>query len=387
MNLFRCFKKRQKEEKAVIEITGYHPMDAEMDKAFSELYAGFLTNLTSNIDEIVAKYFSPFQEATIAYFNRHPLNNPVQEHFINNFTPIWNALRAIDRLGPAQRFWEHVLSLVLTLETHFQTRIHKGSVYYYWGGTAIKNGEIEKGYSLMHTALIQDAETSGNSQPNTPAYRFVFLDYKDQRQHFLDLLEEQGKTLESFLPRYTSLATSTLDGTTFRNKFLAAHPKPEAVLLLAYTIARIEKMYKNSPPTADNAFAGILDLNLLFDLVLVIDSSIQAKSNVGWQFFHLARHLSDAARLDLTQSRLQHINSEQQKLGNFVHVVRALLNGTFPMPDGGQLSPLTADIAIAFCIRNHAAHNIVSQSLVPAYTQQLLQAVFDTLFLTADTLY
>jgi hypothetical protein len=128
-------------------------------------------------------------------------------------------------------------------------------------------------------------------------------------------------------------------------------------------------------------------LNLLFDLDLVIDASIQAKSNIGWEFFQLARHLSDTANLDLSELRLQRINEEQKKIGNFANVVIALLNNSFPTPDGGQLSPLASHIAIAFCVRNHAAHNIASQFLVPEYTSQLMQALFDVLFLTVDTFY
>lgn len=358
-----------------------------MDNAFSTLYAGFLTAPTADIDVLVSRYFPEFETAAIAYFTRHPIINPVQEHFINNLTPIWNAFRILSRLGPAQRFWEHVHSLILRLESHFRTRIHKGSIYYYWGGTAILNGELEKGYILMHSALIEDAETHKNPHPNTPAYRFVFLDYADTQQHFLDLLSAQGRILESFLPHYIALSASKLDGSNFRNRFLAAHPRPEAVLLLAYTVARIEQQFRHPRAAPDNMFAGILDLNMLFDLVLVIDSSIQAKANVGWQFFNLARHLSNVAGLDLSQPRLEHINWEQKKPGNFANVVNALLNVSFPMPDGGQLSPLAADIAIAFCIRNHAAHNIASQSLVPAHSQQLLQALFDVLFLTADSIF
>ena len=383
-----CLRKKQKiRENAVIKIDGYHEIDSEMDSAFSALYAGFLTDPIADIDTLVARYFPAFEEAATAYYTRHPITNPVQEHFINNLTPIWNTLRSINRLGPAQRFWEHVLSLIRNLESHFQTRIHKGSIYYYWGGTAILNGEIEKGYSLMHSALIEDTETNKSPQPNTPAYRFVFLDYNDSRQHFLDLLSAQGRILESFLPHYAKLSASNLDGANFRNNFLAAHPRPEAILLLAYTVARLEKQLQNPPSAPDHAFAGILDFNMLFDLVLVIDSSIQAKSKVGWQFFDLARHLSEQAGLDLSQLRLEHINSERKRPGNFANVVIALLNGSFPMPDGGQLSPLATDIAIAFCIRNHAAHNIVAQSLVPTYTRQLMQSLFNTLFLTADTFY
>ena len=140
-------------------------MDPEMDNAFSTLYAGFLRASTADIDVLVARYFPEFETAAIAYFTRHPIVSPVQDHFINNLTPIWNTFRNLSRLGPAQRFWEHVYSLILHLESHFHTRIHKGSIYYYWGGTAILNGELEKGYVLMHSALIEDAETNKNPHP------------------------------------------------------------------------------------------------------------------------------------------------------------------------------------------------------------------------------
>jgi len=371
----------------MINIDGYNKLDPEMDIAFFALYEGFLTNITANIDKLVAEYFPAFEKAATAYFAKRPISNPVQEQFLNNLTPIWLTLRSIDRLGPAQRFWENVLSLIQNLESHFNIRIHKGSIFYYWGGTAILNGELEKGYSLMHSALIEDAVTNKMPQPNTPAYRFVFLDYNDPRQHFFDILSAQGQILETFLSHYETLSSTSLDRTNFRNKFLASHPRPEAILLLAYTVARIEKQFQNPAPAPDNAFAGILDFNLLFDLVLVVDSSIQAKSNVGWEFFNLARHLSDTAGLDLVQARLEYINSEQKRLGKFANVVIALLDRSFQMPGGEHLSPLASDIAIAYCIRNHAAHNIVVQSLVPEHTRQLMQSLFNTLFLTVDTLY
>lgn len=371
----------------MIKIERYHKLDPDLDNAFSALYEGFLKNPLTNIDALIERLFPPFEKSAISYFTRHPITNPVQDQFINNFTPIWRNLLLTSQLGPAQQFWQHILSMINNLESYFNARIHKGSIYYFWGGTAIVNGELEKGYSLMHAALIEDSDTTNNPQPDTPAYRFVFLDYNDPRQYFLELLRSQGRVLESFLPYYVNLSASNLDGDSFRNRFLAVHPNREAVLLLAYTIARIEKRSQNPQSEANNAFAGMLDFNMLFDLVLVIDASIQARSNIGWQFFNLARHLSDEANLDLSQQRLEHINNEQRRTGNFANVVIALLNGSLSMPDQGQLSPLAANIAIAFCIRNHAAHNIVSQPLVPRYTDQLLQALFNTLFFTVDALY
>ena len=372
-----------------IKIDGYYKMDPEIDKAFFTLFAGFLTNATADIDLLASRYFPDFEIAAIAYFTRYPITTPIQNQFINNLTPIWNALLDIDRLGPAQQFWEQVLSLIKRLEKHYRIRrrIHKGSIYYYWGGTAIKNEEIEKGYELMHLALIEDRKTYKAGYKGTPAYKFVYLDYIDTNQHFIHLLTSLVQVLNSYLPNYQSLSASKLNSTDFRSKLLATHPKPEVILLLAYTLSRIEQRFRYPPTEPKNAYAGVLDLNMLFDLVLVIDTSIQAKSKVGWEFFNLARHLSKSAGLDLSQSKLEYINCQQKKKGNFAKVVISLLNHSLPMPDGKPLSQLATDIAIAFCIRNHAAHNIASQKLVPAFTKELLQALFDVLFLTTDILY
>lgn len=359
-----------------------------MDYAFNNLNIAFLSEITTDIDSFVVRFFPEFKAVIIDHFSRNPITSPIQEIFINRFTLIWIALRFRNQLGLAQRFWEHVLLFIQELEQYFNTRIHKGSIYYYWGGTAVLNGELEKGYSLMHSALMEDRETHKHPNPKMPAYRFVYLDYNDPNQHFFDLLKNQGQFLESFFSHYTALSNSKLDGSAFRNRFLSAHPKPESVLLFAYTIARLFNQSKNLPFSPDNTFAGILDLNLLFDLALVIDSSIQAKfPEVGWQYFKLARCLSDRAGLDLSEAQLNFVNEEQQKPGNFANVVIDLLNNSFRMKDGNKLSPLAADIAISYCIRNHAAHNIITQSLVPKHKLQLLEALFDTLFLTVDYLY
>jgi hypothetical protein len=74
--------------KVLIDIPGYNAMDGEMDGAFWALYTAFLTDPTGDINALVSRYFPAFEEAASAYFTRHPIDNPVQEHFINNFTPI-----------------------------------------------------------------------------------------------------------------------------------------------------------------------------------------------------------------------------------------------------------------------------------------------------------
>jgi hypothetical protein len=366
---------------------GYSEMDPEMDNAFSTLFSGFLEYSITDINSFVSIYFPEFEKAAIAYYTIHPITTPIQNQFINNLTPIWNSLRTIKRFEPAQHFWKHVLKLINHLETHFQTRIHKGAIYYYWGGTAIQNGEIEKGYELMNLALLEDEITYGEAKPGTPAYKYVYLDYTDTNQHFIYLLLELAYVIDKYLPIYKSLRKSNLDCITFRNRFIAAHPKPEVVLLLGYTLSRINQRLSYPQLLPENEFAGILDLNLLFDLTLVIDTSIRAKSNAGWQFFNLARCISNKSGLDLYQNRLECINKELEKPDNFADLVISLLNKSLTMPDRKLLSEIATDIALAYCIRNHAAHNIAPQKLVPQYTERLLQALFDVLFLTVDTFY
>jgi hypothetical protein len=69
-----------------------------------------------------------------------------------------------------------------------------------------------------------------------------------------------------------------------KRRFLHAPPDIEIVFLLTYTIARLKKLVEMPEHATNNPFAGQLQINLLFDLTLVIDNSIKSRSRRGTSF-------------------------------------------------------------------------------------------------------
>jgi len=91
-----------------------------------------------------------------------------------------------------------VLNNATYWEGKFKSRIDKSFPYYCWGVTAIKAGNIDKGFLILHQALEEDMLTFGQSVTGTPSHRFVHLDFVG---HF-DPLSHETEELESYLTMF-----------------------------------------------------------------------------------------------------------------------------------------------------------------------------------------
>src|SRR3982074_1342012 len=83
-------------------------------------------------------------------------------------------------------------------------------------------------------------------------------------------------------------------------------------------------------PPRTNAFAGQLELNILFDITLVIDTTIKTKNATKWQFIDHAEHLLTATGHTLNNRRLGEINGLFK--ANFDVTLQRSLDGTLTLP-------------------------------------------------------
>lgn len=137
--------------------------------------------------------------------------------------------------------------------------------------------------------------------------------------------------------------------------------------------------------TTKNPFAGQLELNILFDVTLVIDSAIKAKNPTQWKFIHHAEHLLSATGHVLTNAQLGKINRLFEN--DFDATLQAALGVTLALSDGTILDPVQSDVALCYGLRNHSAHNTGTASTIWNRFPEVQQAVFRTLFTTLDYLY
>lgn len=344
-----------------------------IDLAFDKLHAAYFGNALLAWEE--------FEAAAIDYFTNNPTPAANDDYF-TNFTVIWRMLLDNGRYEQAEHLWQRALQPALAWEsTHPNQHIHKGTPYYFWSMTVLLGGDIDKGYLLAHQALDEDRQTSGHATPDAPAYGLVSLNYTKGEQAFRQWVLAQAHFLDTLLTNYNATHGRALTLDEVKRRFFDAPPDTDTIFLLTYTIARLMRLRAVPEQTTKNSFAGQLQLNLLFDIALVIDASIKKKSN-DQHFREQAAHLLNAAGHPLNIQQLGDINGLFK--ANFDATLLAALDATLP---SATLDRLQCDVALAYGLRNNGAHNTSSVTTIWQHFTDVQQALFRVLFASIDHLY
>jgi hypothetical protein len=268
--------------------------------------------------------------------------------------------------------------------------------------TSLLYGDIDRGYLLSHQAFQEDVNTSGQQIPDTPGYALISLNYTKDNQAFRQWVADQAVFLDVFITNYSATHHRTLTLADVRRRFLDAPPSPDAVFLFTYTLARLMNVARLPSTATTNQFAGQVEINLLFDITLVVEEAIKDKNPTKLQssgkkltFVHQGDYLLDVAGHSLSildaachpidRPRLRAINRLFDD--DFDAALLAALNGTLAVPSNTTLDRFQCDVALAYGIRNHAAHNTDTVPTIWNRFPEVQQSLFRVLLATIDYLY
>lgn len=352
-------------------------LSSSLDSAFEQFYNAHHGKAT--LDPVA------FDNAAIAYLSSARGEWGKHDDYFNNFTPIWQTYLAARDYSQACALWEWALRPVAAVEAASNDgRIHRGAAYYFWGMSAILGGDIDRGYLLMHAALEEDIETHRCIDPATPAYRLVILDGLHPEQAFRPWVAALSDSLDRRLAGYRCRTGRQLSGNDFRARFLSQVAVREPAFLLSYCLARLKRdheTFRFRPST----FAAQLFANILFDVCLVVDAAIQEKRRlVGWKFIDLAAALSSDAALTLSKSDLRMVNGQFNQ--DFEGTLGRAIQGNLAV-GARVLTGLENSLAVAYGLRNRGAHGPASVPIVAEKVDDILDHVFDVLFLCVETIY
>ena len=353
-------------------------LEPALDQEFVALHAAFLSSAAYHWESLV--------EAAHAYFSKKNTNGYNHGQFFNNFTILWRGALNAGRFDGAERIWEMACDIAWEWERKNSSRlIHKGTPYYFWGMTAILRGDIDRGYALMHQALEEDVRESGQEFPNTPALALATMNAEKLEQAAHSWVAKKAEVLDRYLSAYRTSTSNTLDFKAFNTRYLQQPPNRHSVYSMSYVLGRLAKLLQTPEQALASDFAAQLRMDLIFRLLQIIESSLKAKNPKETTFKPQAVFLAKKAKLPVSDKDLTHVNSECKK--SFEKTLCALLDGTFVLPSGGCATGLGRDLAVAYACRNYGAHQLVPVPTVLTHSEEIQQAVFNTLFLTVETLY
>jgi hypothetical protein len=346
-------------------------IDVSFDRLYPELLKGQLSFTTEFID------------AVQRYFDGTAGNPASADRFFNCFSPVWSFFLHIGRLDLAQSLWPLALEPVEQWEKAHH-RVHKGTAYYFWAMSALIEGNMDRGYILAHQALDEDVQSHGHSNPDTPAFALVSLNDDKPDQAFRQWVKNQANYFDDFVADYRSEHKRSLTLGDLKRRFLSNPPHIDMVFSLTHTMARLKEIADLPQQAKRSLFVAQIQLNLLFDLLLVTDNAIHAKNPAKWKFSDHAVFLLDRSGNRLSRADFDAIHGQFKT--DFNAALTAAIQGRLAS-GATALNRSQCDMLIAYELRNRGAHDVESVPSIAGNLDAVHRAVFRSFCAAIDFLY
>jgi len=371
-------------------------LDPKTNGDLEILFNGFFAANSIQFPYIFDNLFSFFEPKLFSHLDRRlalPIKKRMtkQDFLFNNLTIISNVYLESQLFQSAELFWEMILQMVYKWEDSRRSRVHKGSIYYFLAHAALLNNEFDKGFFCIHKAYQEDCITHNKRNPNTPADKSVRFNVWSKKNYLYGFFRNLWDSLHQSLKRYNKENQGALLRTQLSKRFIINCPSEDLVISFTHTLSKIFQLVKLGPAITKSEFAGLYELNLLFDLVLIIDNYIFSKipgspNRVDWGFFRLMDKLLQEGSLEKNgKCRQMNLNSvDQSQKVNFDLTVGQLINNEYHFPRKKNITPLYIDICLCYCIRNFSAHNVHLTNTIANRFAEILQRVLNVFFFCVE---
>jgi hypothetical protein len=309
----------------------------------------------------------------------------LHDEFFSHVTGIWELLVKAKQFVLAEIVCECLIALGVEWEqTNPGQHVHKGTPFYFWGGTRILRGDIRGGFAMLHSALDEDSRKHFHStHPDTPARKFVTLDTRDQNQYFYQVVAVVANELEAAIANYTQISRSSLTLAAFQTRFLTLFEVRELAFVFAIAISELLTLKKCLSQVGPTQSVSQLCGNTLLDLCVVIEEALRLRNGAGL-FKVQAERLAGKYGWPNAGGLLEEVNRAQNRdFDGFIRNILAKTCITSRMP----LSDLERDIWIAYAIRNATAHTLTARSVIAERFADLAQSVLSMLFAAIESFY
>lgn len=275
-------------------------------------------------------------------------------------------------------------------------QLHKGTPYYFLAMSFVLSGNVDSGFVMAHNALEEDRRTYpllGRDATEAPAYSFAALDFSNLSGSMLPIVQEMQKYLEKYLANHNGSSGVGFKLADFSKKFLKNDVLEDVKFFFVYNLMLIINMNKLAHPRLlINSFTALRNIDLLFNLSLIIDKVLQHKYATEYMRNGVPSVLRDVDGIPDRdhQSLLQALtysDGREFKVNDDPEIViPALINGQVRYR-GKASSPAMTAFLSAWNLRNYGAHNVGGGATVTTtYFTRALNLLFSALFFSVSVL-
>lgn len=362
------------------------------DEQLPQQFEALIRRLAETQQLNIVAEIASLEPTVHALFDAH-MANPDRgyagDFFFNHVHQLWLGFLCLRQYDAAEQLWQEAVACARRWEmTHPPHLVHKGSAFYWWGGTAFLRRDVRKGFLLIHAALEEDRRKHHrqDEDPDTPALKFVTLDARTDTQYFRDLVQIGTNELEQRLAAYRASTGSSLQFADFQTNYARQFAIREIVFIFTTAVLEAINLRDNFQQIGAGAeFGAQLAANCLFDLCQVVEESIRVKSGNTGEFYHQAIYLSKMYGWSRDGKHLGDLNKQQKQ--NFERTIRALLKNTATADGRRPASSIERDLWLSYVVRNSTAHSLTSKLVLQEQFDTLYQSLLNTLFAVVDKVY
>ncbi|MFH1471905.1 MAG: hypothetical protein ABIF85_03320 [Nanoarchaeota archaeon] len=313
------------------------------------------------------------------------------DFYFGNFTIIWKTLLDQGKFREAENIWKFALSISKEWEDENKDYIHKGTPFYFWSVTCFLEDDIERGFTLMNQAYVEDLEAKQRhgrmDKPETvPAGLFLFFVPTVSAQFFKPKLDEMKLFLETKINEYSVTRGRTFRYSDFESKFLKNVDK-DVIFHFNLNLFRLEKINRYPVVEGKNTIACLLYMEIIFDLCRVLDLIINKDQKLKKAIIDFAQKYKPNSN---QKKAIESIKSQNIQDGfntkNFIRTLRSLQNTGYTL-NGYTPDEMEKDILISYGFRNLGAHEIVADDIVVQNYKELVQRILNSIFLAVELYY
>ena len=263
-------------------------------------------------------------------------------------------------------------------------KIHKGALFYYLGVTYILGGEIDKGYLSFYQSLEEDRQLFDLRWPNTYSLKFL----KGESKVFNKWVGEQEKIIAKKLIEYGRQQKTFFTYSSFK-EIMEKIDDPIITITFLYGVSKIIYLDETQKYLSGNEFVSQINLNIISILGSCFERIIKKlypflnEDNRGKNTIKLKRYIDELFKYHLARNlkMIKNYDDILKKKKNIseIEFIDEIINNTNKYVEK-DLNPICKDIIIFHQIRNLAAHELISETILQKNMEKIFQSIFNVFF-------